>query len=182
MAKCIFKLMGWQAVGVLPPGIKKCVIIAAPHTSNWDFFYGMLFIWIMRIPAKIAIKKEVMVFPLGCILSKLGVVPIDRGSVGKRAKMVDMMVNVLQGGERSMMVIMPEGTRSYVAKWRTGFYHVAMKAQVPILFAFIDYQKKQVGLGPVFQPTGNLEEDFKKIQIFYKDKVGKYPAKAMQYA
>ncbi|MCG8340706.1 MAG: 1-acyl-sn-glycerol-3-phosphate acyltransferase [Cytophagales bacterium] len=177
LAKLFFKLFGWKIGGALPQDIKKAVILCVPHTSNWDFIYGMMVISILKIPAKFVIKKEAMFFPLGTILKWIGAIPIDRKQTNKKIKMVEVLVNLVQEAEELMIVIAPEGTRSYRPRWKTGFYHIAMKAKVPIIFAYLDYQKKKGGLGPVFYPTGNLQEDMKHIQSFYKDKVAKYPEK-----
>ena len=172
-------LKGWKIIGEFPPEVKKAVLVFGPHTSNWDACYGFATIFAKQVPVKFAIKKEAMFFPLGPILKALGAIPIDRKKRNLKTKsttMVDEMVNILQQAASLMLVISPEGTRSYAKRWKTGFYRIATQAQVPILLGYLDYAQKQTGIGPIFYPTGNLEEDLPKIQAFYKDKTGKYPA------
>jgi len=173
-----FKWLGWKAVGDLPNGVDKMILVVAPHTSNWDLFYGLCTVFIKDIPAKFAIKKEVMFFPLGPILSWLGAIPIDR-SATRKYRQVDMMIDMLNKHSRLVLTIAPEGTRKYAPRWKTGFYQVAIHAQVPIVLGFIDYQKKEAGIGPIYYPTGDPEADIKKIQDFYKEKTAKYPAQGV---
>lgn len=183
LAACILKWLGWKAVGEWPRGVDKLVIVVAPHTSNWDLLYGLCIIFIKNIPAKFAIKKEVMFFPLGPILKWLGAISINRNlkknAFHKRSQ-VDMMVQMFQTHRRLGLTIAPEGTRQYVARWKTGFYQIAMTAKVPIMLAFIDYAKKEVGLGPIFYPTGNIEQDMPQIKAFYRDKTAKYPEQGVR--
>ena len=174
LAIYIFKWLGWKTVGDLPNGLDKIVLVVAPHTSNWDLFYGLCTIFIKDIPAKFAIKKEVMFFPFGPILKWLGAIPIDR-SLKSKHRQVDMMIDMLKKSQKLVLTIAPEGTRKYAPRWKTGFYHIALHANVPIAMGFIDYDKKQAGIGPIFHPTGDLANDMQKIQAFYKDKVAKYP-------
>lgn len=174
----IFKWLGWKAVGDLPNGVDKMVLVVAPHTSNWDLFYGLCTVFIKDIPAKFAIKKEVMFFPLGPILKWLGAIPIDRKSP-KKHKQVDMMIDMLQTYPKLVLTIAPEGTRKYAPRWKTGFYYIATHAQIPIALGFIDYEKKQAGIGPIYYPTGDVEQDMEKIKDFYREKIAKYPAQGV---
>jgi len=180
LARQVFRLLGWKIVGELPPGLDKAVLILAPHTSNWDFFYGMTTVLIKQVPARFAIKKEVMFFPLGPILKWLGAIPVDRKRRDKSLHQVAMMAQVIQAHEKLVLIIAPEGTRRYVPRWRTGFYRIAMEAQVPIVLGYLDYAQKHAGIGPVFYPTGDLDRDIQEIQAFYKDKVGKHPAQGLR--
>ncbi len=175
----IFKWLGWQAVGDLPKGVDKMVLVVAPHTSSWDLFYGLCTVFIKGIPAKFAIKKEVMFFPIGPILKWFGAIPIDRSLVTHKHRQVDMMIDMLQTHAKLVLTIAPEGTRKYAPRWKTGFYYIATHAQVPIALGFIDYQKKQAGIGPLYYPTGDVAQDMHNIQAFYKDKVAKYPAQGV---
>ncbi len=178
LARQLFWALGWKLVGDIPPHIQQGVIVVAPHTSNWDGFYGLLFCFIKKLPIRFVIKKEAMFFPLGLLLKRLGAVPIDRKK--KNQRMIQVMTAMFQQQAPLMLIITPEGTRSRVMRWKLGFYHIAQQAQVPIVLGYLDYAQKQLGLGPVFYPTGALEEDLQQIQVFYKDKVGKYPAQGMQ--
>ena len=177
-ARQIFRLLGWKIVGDFPPNLHKAVLVMAPHTSNWDFFYGMTTVLIKQAPAKFAIKKEAMFFPLGFILKKLGAIPIDRkrqnNNKGSMTQ-VSKLTQLLQEREKLILIIAPEGTRGYAPRWKTGFYHIATRAQVPVVLGYLDYAKKHAGIGPVFYPTGDMEEDIQQIQAFYKDKTAKYP-------
>jgi 1-acyl-sn-glycerol-3-phosphate acyltransferase len=175
----IFKWLGWKLVGDLPPGLDKAVMVVAPHTSNWDALYGIIsIVFIKNLPAKFAVKKEAMFFPLGLILKQLGAIPIDRSlksNTGNKIRQVDMLVEMFQHSKKLLLVIAPEGTRKHAPRWKTGFYHIAMKAQVPIVLGYLDYAKKEAGIGPIVYPTGNIEQDILEIQAFFKDKTGKYP-------
>jgi 1-acyl-sn-glycerol-3-phosphate acyltransferase len=176
LAQQLFNLLGWKIVGELPPGLHKAVLVMAPHTSNWDFFYGMTTVLIKRVPAKFAIKKEAMFFPLGYILKKIGAIPIDR----QRKKVesttqVDKLIHIVRNHQKLMLIIAPEGTRKYTPRWRTGFYHIAIKARIPLILGYLDYAKKHAGIGPVFYPTGHMEQDIQAIQSFYMDKTAKFP-------
>jgi 1-acyl-sn-glycerol-3-phosphate acyltransferase len=175
----IFKWIGWTMVGDLPPGLNKAVMVVAPHTSNWDAVYGIFsIVFIKNIAAKFAVKKEAMFFPLGLILKQMGAIPINRSiktKTGSKLKQADMLAEMFQNSKELILVIAPEGTRKYAPRWKTGFYHIAMKAQVPIILGYLDYAKKEAGIGPVIYPTGNMEQDMEQIQTFFKDKKGKYP-------
>jgi 1-acyl-sn-glycerol-3-phosphate acyltransferase len=173
LSKFILWLFGWKVV--LPKFSEKSyVIVAAPHTSNWDFIVGRLAIGSVRIPQKVLMKKEMFFFPLKYILKALGAMPIDRrGSI----KMVDYIIALFKQKDDFVFSISPEGTRSYVEKWKTGFYHIAIKAKVPLVLGRMDFKKKVVEFSNVFYPTGNFDEDFVKILNFFKQAQGNYPEK-----
>lgn len=169
------KIIGWKINGTFPPDIKKCIIIAAPHTSFYDFAIGRAAFYQFGInKIYFLIKKEVFKFPISGILKAMGGVPVDRG---RSSNMVVSLTKMFKEKEKFLLIITPEGTRKYVENWKKGFYHIAENAQVPIVLSYVDYGKKEGGLGPVIFPSGNYEEDFKIIQEFYKDKTAKYPEK-----
>lgn len=178
IAKLAFKITGWKQVGTFPKELKKAVMIAAPHTSNWDLFYARAAFFIMDIPVRFTIKKESMVGPLGLLLKWLGAIPIDRnrkiGSLNKKNNLVNAMIDLFDRDEL-VILITPEGTRNYAPKWKSGFYHVALGANVPIVLGYLDYKEKHAGVGPIIYPTGNYEEDLEKILAFYRTKTGKHP-------
>lgn len=175
LARRLLLLLGWQLVEDIPQNLTKAVIAVAPHTSNWDGFYGLLFCFAKKLPIRFAIKKEAMFFPLSLLLHRLGAVPIDRKKKGRKDQsMVQVMTTLLQESRSLMLVIAPEGTRKRAKRWKHGFYYVAKEANVPIVLGFIDYGEKRLGFGPVFYPTGDIEKDIKEIQTFYKDKQGKH--------
>ena len=178
MFKFIFKLAGWRITHYLPKDLHKCVIVVAPHTSNWDFVYGMGAIKFMNLQLRFAIKKEWIRFPLKKLMLSLGALPIDRkakSKPGEKRSSVDAMVDLFNNFEQLRLVITPEGTRSRVEKWKTGFYHVAIKANVPIALGFMDYKKRECGIDKIIYPTGDFAADMKQIMDFYKNMNAKNP-------
>jgi 1-acyl-sn-glycerol-3-phosphate acyltransferase len=178
MFKFIYKLLGWKVTHFLSDDIKKCVIVVAPHTSNWDFIYGIGTVQTMKLKQRFIIKKEWMRFPFNLIMEPLGALPIDRNKKntdGEKTSTVDAMADLFAKHDELRLVITPEGTRSRVEKWRTGFYYVALKAKVPIALAFIDYGTKSCGIDKVIYPTGDFKKDMKEIMDFYKTKKAKNP-------
>ena len=178
----LFRVLGWKLVGDIPRNTKKAVLVVAPHTSNWDGFYGLLFCFVKQLPIKFAIKKEVMFFPVGPVLKWMGAIPINRkkkSEASREVSMVQIMTDMLQQQESLMLIIAPEGTRSRVKRWKRGFYYIASQANVPLVLSFIDYKQKYIGFGPMLYPTGHYDNDLKQIQAFYKNKVGKYPAQGV---
>lgn len=173
----ILDVTGWKVVNKLPEHLKKCIVIAAPHTSNWDFFYAMAFLSILKIKSRFTIKKEWMRFPFSLITKPLGGIAIDRRPrhVGEpRRSFIDVMVELFNQNKELIIVVTPEGTRSKVEKWKTGFYHIALQANVPICLGFVDYKDKITGIGQVLYPT-NFENDMRIIMNFYKKFHGKNP-------
>ena len=177
-------ITGWKVVGEIPSDLKKGVIIAAPHTSYWDFLYARAAFFIMGIPMKVTIKKEVVNFPVfGWMSRQLGAIAIDRtpkeGGLKKKISMVDAMVNLLKEKDELIMMVTPEGTRKQVKRWKSGFYRVAEYAEVPIILGYLDYSKKHAGIGGVFIPTGDYENDVERIKEFYRPIQAKYPDKGV---
>lgn len=171
-AKFILRLFGWNTNGALPSGIHKAVIVSAPHTSTWDFIIGRLTFWAIRVNIRFLIKKEAFVFPFGPLLKVLGGLPVERGNA---SSMVDQVVKMFRKEESLVVVITPEGTRKRVDKWKKGFYIIALRAKVPIALSYINYGNKTGGIGPIFTPSGNYEEDLKFIENYYKDMVACHP-------
>lgn len=173
LAKLIFKVSGWKLNGNLSPENRRCVMVAAPHTSNWDFIYARAAFYLMEAPIRFTIKKEFMAFPFGPLLKAMGALPIDRF---KNTRMVDAMVRIFKETPGDMCVLVtPEGTRKYQPRWRRGFYYVALGAGVPIVLGYLDYAKKEAGVGPTIYPTGDIEADLEKIMAFYRTKTAKFP-------
>jgi len=173
----LFKLGGWKITHFLPKDIKKCVIVAAPHTSNWDFMYGMGAIKIMKLKMRFTIKKEWMKFPFKRLMHNLGALPIDRSQNpdGTKKGTVEAIADLFENRKDILLLITPEGTRSRVEKWKTGFYYVALQAKVPIALGFMDYSKRECGIDKIIYPTGNFMADMKEIMEFYSTKIGKNP-------
>ncbi|WP_347159284.1 1-acyl-sn-glycerol-3-phosphate acyltransferase [Pontibacter chitinilyticus] len=174
LAKLIFKARGWTLQGTLTPDNRRCVMVAAPHTSNWDFIYARAAFYLMDAPIRFTIKKEFMGFPFGGLLKRMGALPIDRS---KNTRMVDAMIRIFKErpGEDMCVMVTPEGTRKYQPRWRKGFYYVAQGAGVPIVLGYLDYAKKEAGIGPTIYPTGDVEADIEEIKSFYRTKTGKVP-------
>ncbi|MCP4551708.1 MAG: acyltransferase [Bacteroidetes bacterium] len=172
-AKIILKLWGWKIHGIIPQNLKKCIIMAAPHTSNLDFFVGRLAYAAIGVDIKFLIKKELFIFPIGGILRTWGGgIAVDRG---KRTNVVEQIVAIFDNADSIYVMITPEGTRKYSARWKKGFYLISEKANVPIALGYADYAKKEAGVGPVIYPTGDYEADLKIIQDFYRDKTARHP-------
>jgi 1-acyl-sn-glycerol-3-phosphate acyltransferase len=176
IALLIFWVSGWKARNETPSDLSKAVMVAAPHTSNWDLIYARAALYILRVPVKFTIKKEWMFFPLSILLNYLGAIPIDRKPKGMRKKsMVDKMVEIFNKREKLIILVTPEGTRKYAKKWKSGFYYTAQRAGVPIALGYLDYGQKEAGIGAVFYPTGDIEKDVSEIKDYYKTKKAKYP-------
>jgi len=174
IAGFILQIWGWKIVANFPSDMKKCVMVMAPHTSMWDFVIGRLGYYKLGLKAKFLIKKEMFVFPLGPILNWLGAIPVDRG---KSAKMVDYIAGLFDQYDSIFFTITPEGTRSLNHRWKKGFYYISLRAGVPVALGFLDYKKKIGGIGKVFTPTGNFDEDFKMIEDFYRGVSARHPEK-----
>ncbi len=177
ISRFVFWLTGWRVIGEIPKELKKFIMIAAPHTSNWDLLYARAAFYIMGIPVQYTIKKELFFFPLNLLLRGIGGIPIDRKNKGN---MVDKMVELYEDKDWFCILITPEGTRSHAPEWKKGFYHIANKAGVPISLGYLDYKKKHAGVGPLIYPSGNYEKDLKKIQDFYRTVTPKYPDKGVR--
>ncbi|MBN2173520.1 MAG: 1-acyl-sn-glycerol-3-phosphate acyltransferase [Bacteroidales bacterium] len=172
ISKIFIRLAGWKIIGGIPEGINKCVVVVAPHTSMWDFVWGRLAYFVLRVKVKFLIKKEMFVFPISGLLNWLGGIPVDRS---KSTNLVDYIAGLFKIYDHLYITITPEGTRKLNHKWKKGFYYIALKANVPIALGFLDYKKKEVGIGKIFTPSGNFEEEFKMIEDFYKGRGAKFP-------
>ena len=177
LASFTFHAFGWKAVGELPSNIRKYILVGAPHTSNWDFFYGMLFFLMKGIPLKYFIKKEWYFFPFNYLFKALGGVPVDRST---NKNLTDQMAEIFEKYDELAILITPEGTRSYNPDWKKGFYFIAQKTGAPIILGYIDYEKKVGGFGPVLKTTGDVDKDSELMKNFYKDKKGKFPEKGVR--
>lgn len=182
LAKFFFKLNGWSLNLDYPPESERCIMTAAPHTTNWDFIYMRVAFFILEIPMKVAIKKVWTKFPFGLLIKPLGGLGIERKPRDKskpRRSYTEQMADFFKEHERIAMVIAPEGTRKLQKEWKMGFYHAAKMAGVPITFGYLDYEKKEAGVGGVLYPTDDIEADMKKMMEFYKTIKPKYDHKFM---
>jgi len=173
-----FQLMGWKIVGKMDANIKKSVMIVVPHTSWHDFYIGLFARGIIGLEMNYVAKKELFKFPFGFYFRWMGGAPLNRNS---RQNTVDAISEIFQKREIFRLAIAPEGTRKKVSDWKTGFYYIAMKANIPIIPIAFDYFKKQVVLHEAFYPTGNIEEDFKILKANYKGVIGKIAKNSFEF-
>ena len=159
------KLAGWRIEGTLPETARKCVLIAAPHTSNWDLPYTLMTAFVLRLNVYWMGKASIFRPPFGPLMRWLGGIAVQRDQSNNLVAGSAAALKVAQGSVQ--LIVPPEGTRSKTTQWRTGFYYIALGAEVPILLAFMDYTHRRAGLGPVFQPTGDIDRDMLDIKAFY---------------
>jgi len=165
------KLLGWKVEGSLPPGCEKSVFIAAPHTSNWDLPFTLMVAFALRLNIYWMGKHQIFKFPFRHTMMWLGGIPVQRE---KASNLVEASAQAITDADGPLqLVVPPEGTRSKVRYWKTGFYYIALGAKVPIVMAYMDYSRKVSGLGPVFMPTGDIEADMVAIKAFYAPFKGK---------
>lgn len=165
--------MGWKLdISIPVKSIPKSVLVAAPHTSNWDFFYAIFAFWSMEIPMKFFIKDSWTKPWYGVFIKAAGGIGINRE---QRSNRVEFAVNLLRSNDRLYMLNTPEGTRSWAEKWKTGFYYIALEANVPILLSYCDYEKKISGIGKKIDTQNKTKEEIlTEIESFYKNIKGKY--------
>ena len=173
LAGLILRITGWSLVGERPSE-RSYVLIAAPHTSNWDLFYLLTFAFRYRVKMHWMGKHTIFRPPFGGLMKRLGGVPIYRH---KRENLVEQMAKRLAAGEPLVLVVPAEGTRAQGEYWKSGFYHIANLARVPIRLGFLDYAHKKGSFGPELMPTGDIPSDMDRIREFYREIRGKYPAK-----
>ncbi|MGK0442696.1 MAG: 1-acyl-sn-glycerol-3-phosphate acyltransferase [Pseudohongiellaceae bacterium] len=168
LSRGVLKLTGWSVVGCLPAD-NKCVLIGAPHTSNWDFILMLLVIFSIRADVHWMGKDSLFPKPFAAFMVWLGGIAIDRS---KSNNTVEQMIEHYNNNEELVVIIPPEGTRSKVQRWKTGFYYIACGADVPIVLGAIDGKNKIADLGEVFHPSGDIDADMIKIKQRYQGKVG----------
>jgi 1-acyl-sn-glycerol-3-phosphate acyltransferase len=173
VARFILRLLGWRISGE-PPKLSKYILVGAPHTSNWDFIYTMLFMVGSGVRFNWVGKASLFKKPFGAIFLGLGGIPVLRD---RSTNFVSQIVKAFEQKAQMVIAIAPEGTRSLVTYWKTGFYYMALGAKVPIVMGFVDYKEKEVGFGPLLHPSGDIEADFALLRQFYSTKWGKFPEK-----
>jgi len=175
LCKLYLKIIGWKTGSVLDPSVKKCVLVAAPHTSNLDYPIAMATLYGCGVHVRFLAKKSLFRFPLGLLMRATGGIPVDRS---RHTNMVDAMINMFRERDNLVLLIPAEGTRSYVKEWKSGFYYTAVGAKVPIAMGYLDYGKKTAGFGDLFYPTGDYQKDLVEIQNFYRKFTARYPEKS----
>lgn len=171
LVRLAMRSVGWQIVGEAPKEAKY-VLIAAPHTSNWDLVlmlmcgveYGVWPSWVG--------KHTIFRGPMGYFFRALGGIAIDRRSP---QNMVEQMAERFRKSERMVLAVPPEGTRGHTENWKSGFYYIAHTGNVPICLGYLDFKTKRGGLGPMLHPSGDVKADMDIVRAFYADKVGRYP-------
>lgn len=178
LAERSLNALGWEIDNHWPLDLDQCVMIAAPHTSNWDALYARLALKALGVHVRITIKDSYMKFPFGPFVRAMGGIGINRApkQAGEaRPSMVQVMSDLFKTHPKLVMLVTPEGTRARQTHWKTGFYHIAVNAGVPIALAYMDYEKKKTGVGKIIYPSGNMEHDMREIMQFYAQISPKFP-------
>lgn len=173
LATLAMKLAGWRFAGEPIPGIRRFVLIVAPHTSNWDFLVGVMAMYALGIRGTFLGKDTLFRFPLGVVMRFLGGVPVDRSSAHD---LVTQTADLIARSERIVVVVAPEGTRKRTETWRSGFYWIAHRAKVPIVPVAFDYSRREVRILAPFTPTGDLAADVRAIRSTYDPSMARHPA------
>jgi 1-acyl-sn-glycerol-3-phosphate acyltransferase len=160
--------MGWKSHNLVENRHHSFVLVGAPHTSNWDFIPAMTVAYRTGIKASFVIKNEWLRFPLNLFFKPIGAIGVDRNKIktGSVSSSTDLMAELFKKHKDLILMIAPEGTRSANSEWKSGFWHIAHKAGVPIVLAYADYQKKEAGLGVIIEPH-DFESDMHKVMEFY---------------
>jgi 1-acyl-sn-glycerol-3-phosphate acyltransferase len=167
----LLRLLGWRVQG-LAPDTRKYVLIAAPHTSNWDFPFTLMMCFALRLRVYWMGKSSLFPPGLGLLMGWLGGIPVNREKSGN---LVQATIDAFNRADRLTVIVPPEGTRDKVNHWKTGFYYIAVGARVPILLGFMDFKDKVGGVAHLFHPTGDIELDMREIKRFYRGFTGKNP-------
>jgi 1-acyl-sn-glycerol-3-phosphate acyltransferase len=173
-----FRIMGWRIVGAMNPEIKKSVIIVVPHTSWHDFYIGLLVRGIIDLEMNYVAKKELFRFPFGYYFRWMGGTPLNRNS---RKNTVDVIASIFEKRAIFRLAIAPEGTRKKVSDWKTGFYYIALKAEVTIIPVAFNWIKKEVVIYETFNPTGNVKIDFHSLKRNFKGVIGKVASDSFDF-
>jgi len=172
-----YKSAGWRATGTVPQE-RRFVLIAAPHTSNWDFLYFIGLTQELGITPNFMAKRSLFRWPWRNFMLDMGGVPIDRSSANN---VVDQMAGEFAQRDEFMLTIAPEGTRGEVGRWKTGFYHIAVAAKVPLVVGMMDYSTKTGGLGPAIMPSGDFDADMAKVKPLYDSVVPRHPERMVRH-
>jgi len=173
LGRLFLRIGGWTIVGGTPPE-PKALIIAAPHTSNWDAFWALSYKVAVELDVKFFAKHSAFWFPLGNILRALGGIDLDRERAGSAVKQA---INMFKEEDSLYFGLAPEGTRKKTKGWKTGFYRIAMGANVPIYLGFLDFGNRRIGFDRKVELTGDPETDLAVIREFYKGMDGRWPEK-----
>lgn len=173
LGKVWLKVTGWRAEG-RPPAHDKYVLIAAPHTSNWDLPHMLALAWAEGVHVQWAGKRAIFRFPFGTLMRATGGLPVDRSH---HTGLVARIAEMIRQAEQIALVVPPEGTRSKTDFWKSGFYRIAVAAGVPIYTGYLDYARKRGGFGEAIVPTGDVAADMDRIRARYRPEMACYPEK-----
>lgn len=174
LALVCLRLAGWTPLLAPHDGV-RFVAPAAPHTANTDFWVGLFWKWATRTPVHFVGKHTLFQFPMGGFMRAVGGIPIDRRRKG--GNFVTAVAEVIRRSDEIVLIVAPEGTRARADYWKTGFYYMALEANVPLAVTALDWSRKQVGIVGYVTPTGDLNADFAQIRQLLEGVQGKYPAK-----
>ncbi len=178
LGKSVLKFHDWSIADNIPPETSRCVLVAGPHTSNWDFYFAVSAMHALGVPIKVAIKNFWTKFPMNSIIVPLGGIGLDPNAGKKfdrKANQTTMLANVFKEYEDIALIISPEGNRVKTDKWKTGFFRIAEMANVPIALAYLDYKKKIAGIGPVLSADTGLDVVMSDLMKFYSSITPKFP-------
>ncbi len=167
-----YNVLGWKIKGIMDPEIPKSVLMVVPHTSWHDFFIGLMARGIIDLEMNFVGKKELFVFPFDYYFRWMGGAPLDRS---KNKNAVEHIASIFKQRATFRLAISPEGTRKKVSTWKTGFYYIAVEANVPIIPVAFDYENKAVVLYSAFYPTGCIKDDFAVLEKYFQGVKGKIP-------
>lgn len=173
LGRTVLSAYGWSFSGEFPDH-KKMVVAVAPHTSNWDFVFGLAVVFCLKLKISFFGKHSIFIPPFDRLLKRWGGIPIERSQAHG---VVGQMITQIQKADKMLLCIAPEGTRSVIYPWKTGFLHIAHKAEVPVLLIGLDYKNRCIQLGPLLEPSDNIELEMQKVYAFYAKVQPKFPSK-----
>lgn len=176
LARFLLRAAGWRLVGE-PPDVPRCIVIFAPHTSNWDFPLLLLLRGAVGRRVSYLAKHTLFRFPFAALFRASGALPVERG---EQHALVDKLARAFRERPELWLAMSPEGTRARTDHWKSGFYYIALEARVPVLLAFIDARRRECGLGVLLELTGDVRHDLARIAAFYRDKRGIVPERASE--
>jgi 1-acyl-sn-glycerol-3-phosphate acyltransferase len=170
IGQLFLRVTGWAPEGDAPP--ERCVLIAAPHTSNWDLAYLLALTWVVGVRVSWMGKHTLFRGPMGPVMRAVGGIPVRRD---RRSDLVAQMAAAFAQSSSLVLTVPAEGTRAYAPRWKSGFYRIAQAAEVPIVLGYLDYARRRGGFGPRVSPTGDVKRDMDRIRAFYADKAPRHP-------
>ena len=173
IARSLLSVFGWRIELDDAPDLPKLMLVGAPHTSNWDFVLTLVTFFALSVRISWMAKHTFFRWPIKGVLAWLGGVPVDRTS--REEGLVEQTIRAFEDNDKFVIAVMPEGTRSKVHRWKTGFYYIAQGAGVPIVLIRFDYGRKVMGIGPTIEPTGDIEADMARIKAIFSTIKGKHP-------